>query len=158
MQRRHVIGHARITRYEMQLRDRNIKLVAVRVFDAEEFTAVAYVEFHQTLVATDAVIDVHDRRTDGEFGKVAQDRVRIARRQSTTARLLRAVAIKLAFGEDSNRWLRECKSRIELRDGDENVCILLLVIPAFAGMTSYGRRIEKLLPRCHDVRIYSGRI
>jgi hypothetical protein len=123
----------------MQLRDRHVELVAFRVFDAEEFAAAADIELDQALIAADTVIDVDDRRTDGEFRKIAQDRIRIARGEFAAARLLGAFTVKLTFAEDGERRLRERETIVELRDDDRNPSI----IPAFTGLTSGGIRSRK---------------
>ena len=46
----------------MQRADRDIQLVAFRVFQQQKFGRVAIdVEYLQALIATDTVLDVHDR-------------------------------------------------------------------------------------------------
>ena len=65
MQRREFGRGAGVAADQMQLRDGHVELVALRVFDREEFAALAAdVELQQALITADAVIDVHDRRAD----------------------------------------------------------------------------------------------
>ena len=68
---------------QVQLRDRHVQLVALGVFDREEFAGrAADVERDQAPIAADAVIVVHDRRADRELAEVADDRFGIARRRA----------------------------------------------------------------------------
>ena len=114
MQRREFGRRAGVAADEVQLRDRHVELVAFRVFDREEFAALAAdVEFEQSLIAADAVIDVHDRRADRELAKVADDRFRIARGAFAAAALLCAFAEQLAFGEDGERGFGEREAVFE---------------------------------------------
>ena len=86
MQRREFRRGAGVAADEMQLRNRHVELVALGVFDGEEFAALAAdVELEQALIAADAVIDVHDRRADRELAEIADDRFRIARGALATA-------------------------------------------------------------------------
>src|SRR4029077_14866544 len=144
---------ARVAADEVQLRDRHVELVAFRVFDREEFAALAAdVEFEQSLIAPDAVIDVHDRRADRELAKVADDRFRIARGAFAAAALLCAFAEELAFGEDRERGFGDREACFETGYGDgEAGCgvrgmharsrvILHCLIPAKAGIHVRFRR------------------
>src|SRR5690606_13958316 len=110
---------ARVTPDEMQLRDRDVQLVTTCILDREELAVgAADVQFQQSLVTTDAMVDMHDRRADRELGKVADDRLGIARGTLAAARLLRALAEQLAFGQYGDRRFVEDETGFARRDRD----------------------------------------
>ena len=91
---------------QVQVRDRHVQLVALGIFDREEFAALATdIERHQAEVAADAMIFVHHRGTDREFAEIADDGFRIAPGAFSTPHLLHALAVQLAFGQHRERWI-----------------------------------------------------
>jgi hypothetical protein len=104
---------------QMQLCDRHVELVALRVFDLEVFGAfAARVERDQSAIATDAVILVHDRRADCEFAQIADDGFRIASGSFAATHARRAIGIELALGQHAQRRFGQREAVVERRDGD----------------------------------------
>src|SRR5450432_657482 len=63
------------------------------------------------------MIGMHDRRTNGQFGQIAQHRLGLAHRELAPPRLLRALAVELALGEDGERRFGEGETIVEWGDG-----------------------------------------
>jgi hypothetical protein len=73
MQRRGVGVAAEITRDQVQMRDRHIQLVAAGEFQRQEFLrTVAHIHAGQALITADAVLDMHHRIADLQFGQIFQ--------------------------------------------------------------------------------------
>jgi hypothetical protein len=119
MQRREFGRRAGIARYEIELGDRYVQLVALGIFDREEFVrAAADIELDQALIPADAVVDMDDRRAQPEFGQIADDGFRIARRAFAPALLLHAFAEQFTLGEHDQRRFGQRETRLQRRDRD----------------------------------------
>src|SRR6185312_16855525 len=140
-----------------QLRHRHVELVALGVFDGEELAIhAAHVHREQALVAAHAVINVHDRRAEGELGEIADDRFRIARGAAATLAVALAahpLAVQLALSEHGERGFGEREALFQAGDGDGELYLLvatyLLVILAQAG-------IQRLQRRRHWIPAFAG--
>lgn len=88
----------------VQLRHRHVQLVAIGVFQMQEFGfAFAQIHVGQAYVAPDAVLQMHHRIADLQLGQVAQevfggDLAAVALAARTCLR-----RIQLAFGHQRNR-------------------------------------------------------
>ena len=105
MQWRGLRRRAAVAADQMQLRDWYVEFVALRVFDLQIFVRhAASIKRDQALVATDAVVLVHDRRADRQRSEIAHDRFGIASGATPLARMRGAFGIELTLGEDRQRW------------------------------------------------------
>ena len=108
MQRRVFRIGAGVTADQMQGADRHIKLVIGGIFKAEKFGHLAG-DFQrlQAAITPDAMIFVHHRRADGEFGQIANDAVGIADAFLSSPSLHDAGAEQLRFGDDGKLGIAE---------------------------------------------------
>ena len=93
---------ARVARDEMERGHRYVELGLLRVLEGQELLRMAVdVERLEALVAADAVIDVHDRRTDGELRQVADHQIGVdAARRRARGDVVVAAAEDLRLGDD----------------------------------------------------------
>ncbi len=112
VQRRGLGRRAGIARHQVQRLHRHIQLVAVGIFEHQEFAGVAGdVHGLQPDVASDAVGLVHHRRADAQVRQLLEDFGRIALGAAAAPLLPRAIAEQLRFGENLERRGLEPQSR-----------------------------------------------
>ena len=104
VQRRVLLARTGVAGNQVQRRHRHIDLGLFGIFEAKELHGIAVDgEGDEPAIAPDAVVEMHHRRADVEFGHVANDRVRV--HPGTAAGFggrLVAVAKDLRFRDDGD--------------------------------------------------------
>ena len=103
---------AAIARNYVQLRDRHIEFAFAGVFEVQElgFT-FAEIHRHQTHIAADAVLRMHDRVAHLQLGQVAHHRIDVARLfLAAPSRAAHERAVQLGFRDDSDAVGRHRKA------------------------------------------------
>ncbi len=119
VQRRFLGLRARVARDHLELRHRHVELVAAVVFEQQEFGhAFAEVEVDQAAVAADAVLHVHHRVADLEFGEVAQHALDRALRLGAAALAPHRAGVELGLGDHRPALGGDAEAVGERGDGD----------------------------------------
>jgi hypothetical protein len=104
---------------EVECLHRHVQLVAVGVFEQQEFVGQpADVERREADEAADAVVLVHDRRARTQVGEVADDLFGIALGTPPSPLLSGALAEQLLFRDQCERGLCQNQAGRDRRDGD----------------------------------------
>ncbi len=118
VQRRVFGADACIAADQVQRRDRHVEFVVVRVFEHQELRGhAAEFEGLQSQIASDAVLDMHDRRADRQFVQIVDDVFEFFRgRFTATTALLDFFAAQLALGDHGDRRTIQPQALIDRRN------------------------------------------
>jgi hypothetical protein len=138
----------------VQLRHRHVQLVAVGVLQMQEFGfALAQVHVGEADVAADAVLQMHHRIADLQFGQIAQEVLGSDLATVALAARTRLRRVELAFGHQREWWRLQHEAFGQRPDGDRQCGFRrehrIEAIARRTGQTVFGEVVDQCFaPAC----------